>query len=105
MIRITKLTLEQKEQLLVYRDKWMEIGLCTDKADRQMAENGVRAAYDTAGKQVPKKIIWCDSPFSMFLTHGIIKSGASVGDSVWASVWDSVGASVWDSVGGVFCLL
>ena len=104
---IEKLTKEQEARFPEFIDKWTKIGLCTEPANRSMAEKGVREAYRISGLKPPKKIVWCGSPFSMGLTRALFvetKSSvwASVGASVWASVWasvrDSVRASVWASV-------
>ncbi len=126
---IESLTEEQKAMLPVYRDRWLKIGLATGKADRPKAEAALNRAYQVAGLEPPKQIIWAQSPLSGWLTvcclrddnlmkkiyadvgkyvksgaaKPPLKLGASVWDSVGASVWDSVGdsvwASVWDSVG------
>jgi len=59
---IKELTPEQEKQLEVYRDKWIDIGLATEPADRKKAEEGVVLAYKAANLKPPKEIIWCDSP-------------------------------------------
>lgn len=59
---ITSLTEEQQALFPVYRDKWIKIGLCTESADRKMAEEGVKEAYENVGLTPPSKIIWVDSP-------------------------------------------
>jgi len=127
-IKIEKLTEKQIAKFPEYVDKWTKIGLCTEPADRKMAEKGIKEAYKIAGLKAPR-IVWCGSPMSMALTRAIIcekfpkiqgknkidsvraSVRASVGDSVGASVRasvrasvgasvrDSVRASVWDSVG------
>ena len=105
MSRIEKLTKEQESRLVEFRDKWIEIGLCTDAASRSEAERGVNMAYAIAGLKPPQKIVWCGSPLSQGLTRAIILNmkpinqiGDSVGYSVWQSVRDSVSYSVWQSV-------
>jgi hypothetical protein len=60
--KIDKLTPEQEALLPVWRDKWIEIGLKTGAADRDLAEEGVCQAYRSAGLPEPKAIIWADSP-------------------------------------------
>ena len=116
--KIETLTESQKSKLPEYIEKWTKIGLSTEPANRQKAEEGVRKAYEDAGLSTPR-IVWCSSPLTQGLVRAIILSifknglkeiGASVRDSVWDSVWasvwdsvrasvgDSVGASVWDSV-------
>ena len=118
MLQIDSLTDEQIASMAEIRDKWIKIGLCTDKADRPRAEAAIYEMYKKGGLEPPKKIVWCDSPFSQGLTIAILKEfsanhhaltsvsdsikvgvGASVRTSVWNSVGNSVRDSVWDSVG------
>jgi hypothetical protein len=104
--KIESLTKSQQDRLAEYRNKWINIGLSTDPADRPRVERGITLAYQCAGLQPPEKIVWCGSPLSAGLTRAIVfglkesevNVRASVGASVWDSVWDSVGASVWASV-------
>src|SRR3990167_906391 len=110
---IERLTQNQKEKIAFYRDKWTAIGLSTQKADKKMAETGIKKAYEIAGLKCPK-IIWTLSPLSSglarYFVFKIIKNKKvcasvreSVCDSVWASVWDSVCASVRESVCDSVC--
>ena len=57
MDKIESLTKEQEEQLVVYRDKWLSIGLCTEKANREMAEHGIEKAYRAVNLAKPK-VVW-----------------------------------------------
>ena len=103
---IEKLTLGQSARLQEFAERWTRIALCTDPADRPMAERAIRLSYAAAGLPPPPRIVWCGSPLSQGLTRAIVVGmrvaprgvGASVcGASVWASVggvWASVGASV-----------
>lgn len=88
MKKIESLTEHQKSLLTEYRDKWMEIGLSCEPANRELAEKWCREAYIIGGKEPPKQIIWADSPLSGVLVHYILKHH---GASVRASVGDSVG--------------
>src|SRR3990167_9375898 len=112
-IKIQRLTADQKAQMAIYRDRWLQIGLSTEPANRKAAETAIMQAYAVAGLKAPA-LVWCGSPLSQGLTRAIVlyvqfrdSVGASVRDSVWASVRDgvwagvgaSVGDSVWDSVG------
>jgi len=119
MKKIESLTPEQTARFDEFIKKWTDIGLCTQPANRKLAEEGIIEAYANAGLEAPK-IVWCDSPLSMAVTRAVVQKiakgeidiRASVGDSVWASVGDSVwasvrasvrasvGDSVWDSVYG-----
>ena len=104
---INELTQAQKDRFQEFADKWIAIGTCTEPANRKETEKYINIAYEKENLKHPKKIVWCDSPLSMALTHNAMKKKASVGDSVrdsvrdsvWASVGDSVGDSVRDSVG------
>jgi len=64
---ITQLTHEQEAQLSVYAEKWKQVALSTKPANRPEAERGVRLAYELVSLQIPKQIVWCDSPMAMFL--------------------------------------
>jgi hypothetical protein len=105
-MKIDKLTKEQEDLLLVYRDKWLAIGLDTRPANREAAEEGIELAYKVAGLKRPN-IVWCLSPLSSGITRFCVfkiidllknKKKVSVSDSVRDSVWDSVRASISDSV-------
>ncbi|KKN13931.1 hypothetical protein LCGC14_1001170, partial [marine sediment metagenome] len=54
---ITELTPEQTRLLSVYRDEWIAHGLSCEPTDWGKAENGVNAAYQSAGLEKPKHII------------------------------------------------
>jgi hypothetical protein len=100
-IKIEKSSAEQELLMNEYRDKWIKIGLSTEPANREKAEEAVNKLYILAGLNPPKKIVWCGSPMSQGLARAIIldkKIINNIGDSVRDSVRDSVGASVRDSV-------
>ncbi len=121
--KIEKLTPEQESRFIEFRDKWLKIGLCTEPANRPLAEDALIRSYKLAGLTPPKQIIWTTSPLAGALVVHFLKDEkfmkelfkkikadakptklgdgvrASVRDSVWASVGDSVRDSVWASVG------
>ena len=98
MSQISNLSPKQVARLSEYADKWKNIGLSTELAERAMAEDGIRMAYRLAGLPEPKKIIWCSSPMAGAITKAILTdTGASVRASVWNSVRASLRASVWNS--------
>ena len=110
--KIESLPPEQIARLPEFVKKWTKIGLCTEPANRQLAEEGILEAYEIVGL-APPKVVWCDSPLSMGLTRAVLQDliksdklpkllGASVGASVRDSVGDSVGDSVWAYVGDIF---
>lgn len=104
--KIEKLTPEQVARFPEFVKRWVEIGLCTEPANRPLTEEAINEIYETSGLKPPRKIVWCGSPLSQGLTRAIIldnKLVKNIGDSVGASVRDnirdSIRASVWDSVG------
>jgi len=109
--KITKLTPAQLARIPEVRDQWLATGLSTERADRPRAEAGVRLAYEAAGLEPPKIIVWLDSPMAgamgAALLSGTKVAGAQVRAQVGAQVWaqvrdqvrDQVGAQVWAQVG------
>ena len=107
MSRLEKLDTEQVALLDTVRDQWLAYGLCTDRADRVRAEQGARLAYEAAGLEPPKLIVWLDSPMAGAIGAAILESGpllpkaaagAQVGAQVSAQVRDQVSAQVRDQV-------
>ena len=102
MEKIEKLTQEQEARFPEFVDRWMKIGLSTEKADHAKAEDAIARAYQVAGLTPTSHIVWCGSPLSLAIIDTILRDGSvqnSVRDSVWDSVRTSVGTSVWNSVG------
>jgi hypothetical protein len=105
MSRIETLTPEQIARFAEFRERWTQIGLCTDPADRPRAEEAIREMYRQADLESPKKIVWCGSPRSQALTRAIVLDrtliqsvGDGVGESVPANLWACVRGSVRDSI-------
>jgi hypothetical protein len=63
MSRIETLTPEQETLIPVYRDKWKQIALSTERIERQKATEAVKAAYAAINLSEPK-ILFFDSPFA-----------------------------------------
>jgi len=107
-MRLDSLTAEQQGLLPGVRNEWIRTGLSTEPADRAAAEAGVRKAYEAAGLEPPRLVIWLDSPMAGAIGQAMLRSlpaqvRAQVRDQVWAQVWDQVGdqvgAQVWAQVG------
>lgn len=52
--KIEKLTPEQESLIPVYREKWRQIALSTERLDRAKAESVIKAAYIAIGKPEPE---------------------------------------------------
>ena len=94
--RLERLTSAQEAQLPQIRDKWLAIGLSTERADRARAEQGVRLAYRRAGLEEPTILIWLESPMAGAIgaacLHAILQrtSSGERGAQVRAQVVDQV---------------
>jgi len=98
---LTKLTPEQEAQIPAIRDEFLRIGLSTEPADFDAAEQAARDAYAVAGLPAPELFIRLASPMEGAIGAVILKGtriGESVRAQVRAQVWDQVGAQVWDQV-------
>ena len=58
-----ELTEEQIAKMTEYRDKWLSIGLSTEKMDKEKAAAAIDQVYTCAGLQPPKIKIWLKSPY------------------------------------------
>ena len=59
---IEELTTEQKAKLPFYRNKWLQIGLDTERSDKAEVEHWIREAYIIADVEPPEKIFHTLSP-------------------------------------------
>ena len=105
MKRIDKLTQTQTEQMDAWADKWIEIGLRTGKADRQLFQESARKCYEFAGIPWHGNVVWVPSPIVMALGAPIAGHLIGVirkvkGDAVRGAVRGAVGGAVRDAVRG-----
>ena len=98
MAKIGKLTEAQQAKFADYREKWLRIGLSTERADRPRAEAGVKLAYELAGLKPPQIIIWLDSPTAGAMGAALLSGTLKVRAQVWDQVRAQVRAQVWDQV-------
>ena len=102
-MKIEKLTKEQEARIPEFREKWLMYGLSTAPTDRELAEEGIREAYQAAGLPAPKYIYWGSSPFATVLTRSwviaILQGFKNIKiPQVWAQVGDQIGDQVRDQV-------
>ena len=61
---IENLTDEQKAQLPLIRDEWINIGLSTEPTNKKEAEVGIDESYAAAGLTAPALRLWLHSPMA-----------------------------------------
>lgn len=59
---VKNLTNKQKEQFPVYVDRWLKVGLSTERMDRDKAIAAIKKAYTLAGLKEPTKFYFTKSP-------------------------------------------
>ena len=77
----------------VYAQKWIDIGLSTEPANREVAEEGLRKAYEAANLEQPKEVIWFDSPMAAkrYIRDNNLPSGSACygqHDAGWFAYYD-----------------
>src|SRR5262249_8474828 len=72
MRKIEALTPAQERDLPEFRARWLEVGLCTDPADRPRAEAAIAALYG-AIDEAPPLFIWGDSPLECHLQMHLVE--------------------------------
>ena len=65
--RIDSLTDAQRGQLDAWADRWIEMGLRTGAADRELFESSVRSCYQFAAIPFPDVVVWVTSPMVLSL--------------------------------------
>ncbi len=98
--RIDALTAEQTARMPEWRDKWIAIGLSTERADRARFEAAIPTCYAAAQLSPPKRVVWVTSPIVMALAAPIAAHILGKGDAVDDAVDDAVYDAVYDAVSG-----
>jgi len=93
--KIERLSSEQEAEVSVWRDRYWDIGTCTDPIDRAKAADAISRMYGFIGKEQPI-FVWCESPFTSSLAVSVLRSSLSI--SLWDSLQDSLRDSLWDSL-------
>ena len=100
---INSLTDKQEKKLKIYKDKWLAIGLSTDRIDRKSAAENFNLFNEKVlkGKKNPT-IVFMDSPLTTWLALLLINKYIGKGKNmsrVWSKVWLQVGSQVESQVG------
>ena len=96
--KIMKLTAEQHAAMKPWAKLWIDIGLCTEPADRETAEQALARCYQHVGLQPPKRYVWVDSPIVAAFAGPIASLLLSTRRSVDGAVRDAVVGTVDDAV-------
>lgn len=100
---INKLTKKQERQLVEYRDKWLAIGLSTDRIDRKSAiENFMIFNKLVLGNKETPVVIFMDSPLTTWLATLFSYILFYNKSQVRSQVWSQVESFVWPYLDGQF---
>lgn len=75
--KIEKLTPEQEARMPEFRDKWLNIGLSTEKLDQDKAREAVALMYRCGGLEPPAEIVFCNGPkeaYKLLKDRKLVKS-------------------------------
>jgi hypothetical protein len=78
--------------------KWLKIGLSTETADFDAAEQAMRNMYASAKLKQPRVVLRMSSPYGAIL-GGVMAEALLSAEASGAQVWDQVGAQVRAQVG------
>ena len=94
MKKIESLTAEQEKQLIEHREKWLAIGLSTERADKKTSERIIHGFYSKINEDQPK--VWfCDSPMQAQLIMNLF-------DQKDSNLWANLRANLRDNLGDNF---
>ena len=101
MLKIEKLTPTQEKELINYRDKWLAVGLSTDRIDRKKAiENFTVFNNLVLGNKTQPVFVFMDSPLTTWLATLLLynfvynKDGSQVESQVESQVRSQVRSQV-----------
>jgi hypothetical protein len=114
---VTELKPYQKKCLDIWKNHWIDIGLCTKPTNEDKAEQYFYNLYKEFGLKKPKSIIWFDNPIEMFrqtynrtsshvfnqewnwvLNRAWNRVSNKTSNQVWNHVWNQVSGQVWHKV-------
>ena len=64
---ITELTEKQKQQMAIYRDKWIKLGLSTERFTKEDAQQWSDYFYENIRKKPKVPVIIAESPLSAWI--------------------------------------
>ena len=115
---ITELTAEQEALLSVYRDKWLSIGLSTERIGRASLTESIEHFYVDILKRKEPIVVFMPNPLWAWVACTLLwekskvrseveskvasevesKVWSEVESKVWSKVWSEVRSEVWSEV-------
>ena len=111
MLQIKTLTKAQRERFPEWVEKWLGVGLSTDRADWPTIERSVAIIYDVCKLRRPPIMLRTSSPFGaavggpmsiFYLSQVRSQVRSQVESQVWSQVRSQVGSQVESQVGSGF---
>ena len=98
MQKINELTSSQGKRLIEFRDKWLAIGLSTERIDKKTTVKVISSFYQKLGEEAPR-VWWCDSPFQAQLIMNLFKNdkGDNLSDNLRANLRANLGDNLSDT--------
>ena len=97
MAKIEKLTPGQEAYLPIFREEWLQVGLSTERVDRDRATKAVKALYAAAGEEEPS-VMHFDSPWQCIMAINFFRR-FKAGAAIEANLRDNLGANLGDNLG------
>jgi hypothetical protein len=98
MKTINKLTPAQIARMGEWVEKWLAIGLSTEPADFDAAEQAMRNLYASSGNAQPRVVLRMSSPYGAII-GGLMAEALLSAEAVESQVWSLVRSQVWSQVG------
>ena len=93
---MTELTEYQKEQLEVYKERGLKLGLHSGPTDRAAAEEAMKEAYKCAGYDWPGTVFWAESPKALVALYEKVSGFVAGFDEKQHSQWKDEAAMLAD---------
>ena len=106
VMRVDKLTGEQRAKMDAWADQWIEVGLRLGAADRPKFEGAAKRCYEAAGIPWHGNVIWVSSPLVMAIAAPVaafvieLNKRKQVRGAVGGAVRGAVSGAVDDAVSG-----
>lgn len=96
MDKIKSLTPEQQQQLIADREKYLRLGLTTDRAPRAEVEQAVAAVRSFLGKPCDK-VWWFDGPATASIAAHLLRN--NLRENLRDNLWENLGDNLWENLG------